>query len=235
MPPRLRWPPWKLARYGLAPATSAICLLLGLGFYSEFKPIPFMPFVPAIAICAGFGGLGPGLVAFAFSAAGATYLFLLDDFADSHIAKLAFFMASAAAITVLSTLLRNAYGAASAAREAAGMDHDSDAQLRRTVAELTVAYQAERKARLEVEAALAAALAKCAECPASDEGLAEPLTTRELEVLSLVADGLTNAETARRLVISPYTVNMHLRSVYSKLGVASRSAAVRAALDHKLI
>jgi DNA-binding CsgD family transcriptional regulator len=52
------------------------------------------------------------------------------------------------------------------------------------------------------------------------------LTTREREVLGLVADGLTNAEIARRLWVAPSTVAKHLEQAYSKLGVHSRTAAV---------
>ena len=55
------------------------------------------------------------------------------------------------------------------------------------------------------------------------------LTQREVEVLRLVADGMTDAETAEELFISPRTVGQHLRSVYRKLGVNNRlEAAVRA-------
>jgi DNA-binding CsgD family transcriptional regulator len=56
------------------------------------------------------------------------------------------------------------------------------------------------------------------------------LTTREHEVLELVAQGRTNAEVARILWISPGTVRKHLENVYEKLGVHTRTAAV-AALD----
>ena len=54
------------------------------------------------------------------------------------------------------------------------------------------------------------------------------LTTRERQVIDLVADGLTNAEVAERLWISPGTVRRHLENVYGKLGVHTRTAAVRA-------
>jgi DNA-binding CsgD family transcriptional regulator len=54
------------------------------------------------------------------------------------------------------------------------------------------------------------------------------LTTRERQVIELVADGLTNAEVAERLWISPGTVRRHLENVYAKLGVHTRTAAVRA-------
>jgi predicted ATPase/DNA-binding CsgD family transcriptional regulator len=55
------------------------------------------------------------------------------------------------------------------------------------------------------------------------------LTEREVEVLHLVADGLSNAEVAERLVLSERTVHAHLRSIFDKLGVTTRTAAVHAA------
>jgi non-specific serine/threonine protein kinase len=61
------------------------------------------------------------------------------------------------------------------------------------------------------------------------------LTPREMQVLRLVAAGLSDAHIAKELVVSARTVNAHLGSIYSKLGVNSRSAAMRYALDHKLI
>ena len=61
------------------------------------------------------------------------------------------------------------------------------------------------------------------------------LTTRELEVLRLLAQGLTSAQMAERLVIGVVTVNFHVRSIYSKLGVTSRSAATRYAMEHHLV
>ncbi len=57
------------------------------------------------------------------------------------------------------------------------------------------------------------------------------LTRREMEVLRLVAQGLTDAQIAEALVISPRTVNAHLRSIYRKLGITSRIAATRYALE----
>ena len=55
------------------------------------------------------------------------------------------------------------------------------------------------------------------------------LTERELDVLVLVAQGLTNREISRRLFISPATVRTHLEHIYDKLGVRSRAGAVGAA------
>ena len=57
----------------------------------------------------------------------------------------------------------------------------------------------------------------------------DSLTPREREVLALVADGKTNAEIARQLWISPGTVRRHLENAYAKLGVHTRTAAIRAA------
>jgi predicted ATPase/DNA-binding CsgD family transcriptional regulator len=61
------------------------------------------------------------------------------------------------------------------------------------------------------------------------------LTPRELEVLCLLAQGMTSAQIAKQLVIGVVTVNFHVRSIYSKLGVNSRSAATRYALEHHLV
>ncbi|HLI09352.1 MAG TPA: LuxR C-terminal-related transcriptional regulator [Ktedonobacteraceae bacterium] len=62
----------------------------------------------------------------------------------------------------------------------------------------------------------------------------EKLTQREVEVLRLVSLGYTNDEVAHQLVISSRTVHAHLRSIYSKLGITSRSAATRYAITHQL-
>ena len=61
------------------------------------------------------------------------------------------------------------------------------------------------------------------------------LTAREVEVLKLVAEGLTNARVAERLYLSPRTVHRHLNSVYRKIGTNSRAAAVRFATERGLI
>ena len=61
------------------------------------------------------------------------------------------------------------------------------------------------------------------------------LTLRELEVLRLLATGLTDAQIAEQLVLSLHTIHAHLRTIYSKLGVTSRSAATRYAFEHQLM
>jgi ATP/maltotriose-dependent transcriptional regulator MalT len=60
------------------------------------------------------------------------------------------------------------------------------------------------------------------------------LTSRELEVLRLLACDMTDAQIAQELVVSRRTVHAHLRSIYSKLDVGSRLAAARWAYDHDL-
>ncbi|MGQ0602272.1 MAG: ATP-binding protein [Anaerolineales bacterium] len=61
------------------------------------------------------------------------------------------------------------------------------------------------------------------------------LSARELEVLKYVAAGLSDAQVAAKLVVSVRTVNAHLQATYGKLGVNSRTAAVRAASEQGLI
>jgi DNA-binding NarL/FixJ family response regulator len=101
----------------------------------------------------------------------------------------------------------------------------------------TAAWEAGRA--LSTEQAVAEAEASAAALaggvlPPPAPALPAGLSAREAEVLGLVAQGLTNAEAAERLFLSPRTVEAHLRRVYDKLGTSSRSAAVRFALDHGL-
>ena len=77
-------------------------------------------------------------------------------------------------------------------------------------------------AQTELRRAVADLVSGLNERPAS-------LTFREVEVLDLVADGLSNAEIAVRLVVSPRTVHAHLRSIFGKLGVTTRTAAAHRA------
>ena len=68
-----------------------------------------------------------------------------------------------------------------------------------------------------------------------DEPLAESLTTREQEVLQLIGQGLSNKMIADRLHISEHTVKFHVSAIYAKLGVASRTEAVRSGARRGLI
>jgi DNA-binding NarL/FixJ family response regulator len=98
-------------------------------------------------------------------------------------------------------------------------------------------------------AQIAAAAAAIAEglhvrMPASPDrtGFAPPepagrplLTPREVEVLALVGEGMSNKSIARRLNISAHTVKYHLEAVFTKLAVRSRAEAVTRGLRHGLI
>jgi DNA-binding CsgD family transcriptional regulator len=88
------------------------------------------------------------------------------------------------------------------------------------------------------EEALEYALATHEAAPAPSEEASAPssvLSGRETEVLRLVAQGMTNPEVGERLYLSPRTVGQHLRSIYRKLGVSSRAAAAKAAVERGLI
>ena len=85
------------------------------------------------------------------------------------------------------------------------------------------------RARLHAESVTAQSLP--GESPGEDTGAAgagesQPLSAREAEVMSLIADGQTNGEIAARLFLAEKTVKNHVRRIYSKLGVGSRPAAI---------
>jgi LuxR family maltose regulon positive regulatory protein len=61
------------------------------------------------------------------------------------------------------------------------------------------------------------------------------LSERELEVLRLIAEGLTNREIAERLIVAVGTVKAHTSNIYGKLGVANRVQAVTRARELALL
>jgi len=73
--------------------------------------------------------------------------------------------------------------------------------------------------------------------PAAERRVEYPfgLSLREVEVLQLVARGLTDNEVADQLFISPRTVARHLQSIYNKLGVSSRTAATAIGFQHGVV
>jgi predicted ATPase/DNA-binding CsgD family transcriptional regulator len=106
--------------------------------------------------------------------------------------------------------------------------HESAASVRRGLGERAwfEAYGAGRK--LNSEQAMRLADDTVSALEEELQRRSSGLTTREIEVLLLVADGLSNAEIAERLVLSERTVHAHLRSIFDKLGVNTRTAAVHA-------
>jgi DNA-binding NarL/FixJ family response regulator len=97
--------------------------------------------------------------------------------------------------------------------------------------ELRAAVKARRLDGEMVEAVLGAAGHRV---PRRREGPAG-LTAREVEVLRLVARGLSNKEIAERLVISPKTVGKHVEHIYAKTDASSRAAAALFAMQHGLL
>ncbi len=88
----------------------------------------------------------------------------------------------------------------------------------------SVAHQARQEIRAGREAPRASALGSEPDAAVSGQAVMV-LTPRELEVLKLVAQGLSNPDIARRLVLSEHTVHRHLANILRKLGLSSRSAA----------
>jgi LuxR family maltose regulon positive regulatory protein len=71
--------------------------------------------------------------------------------------------------------------------------------------------------------------------PVSQPGLAEPLTEREIEVLRLMADGLTYEAIAQRLFVSVNTVRYHVKGLYGKLGAGTRADAIARGRELRLV
>jgi DNA-binding NarL/FixJ family response regulator len=71
--------------------------------------------------------------------------------------------------------------------------------------------------------------------PETAERLLEPLTDREIEVLRLLAEGLSNKEIAARMEISEHTVKFHVASIMGKLGANNRTEAVISGIRHGIV
>jgi len=98
--------------------------------------------------------------------------------------------------------------------------------------ELADAIRAAHSGRATLSLEAAQALVETARQP-QDAGL--ELTGRELEVLTLMVEGLNNTQIAGRLIVSPSTIKSPVSNILSKLGVASRTEAVTLALRSHLI
>jgi DNA-binding NarL/FixJ family response regulator len=101
--------------------------------------------------------------------------------------------------------------------------------------ELGVVVDAARKGDRYVVAALHGALSGAVALPALDDRTVDILTSREREVLVLLAEGRTNREMATALSVSLATVKSHLVRLYSKLGVSNRNEALGAAVAKGLL
>jgi DNA-binding NarL/FixJ family response regulator len=98
---------------------------------------------------------------------------------------------------------------------------------------LTTVARGEAALDPSVQHHVVAALAESgAEAPQTE--LPDELTPREAEVLGLIAEGLTNAEIAERLVVSAATVKTHVNHIFAKAGVRDRAQAVVYAYSHGL-
>jgi DNA-binding NarL/FixJ family response regulator len=99
--------------------------------------------------------------------------------------------------------------------------------------EIEGAIQAVSSGLVAIAPAAAAILLGEARAPA--EALSEPLSDREAQVLSLMAEGLSNKIIAYRLSISEHTVKTHVTAILAKLGAASRTEAVAQAIRRGLV
>ncbi|MEU6549975.1 response regulator transcription factor [Streptomyces sp. NPDC046915] len=122
--------------------------------------------------------------------------------------------------------------------------YDTDADIERGVEAGAIGYLLKDTTREQLaEAIRSAARGETVLAPRVAEKLVarlrrpvqEPLTARETDVLSAVADGLTNAEIGRRLVISEATVKTHLLRLFAKLDVNDRTRAVVVAMERGLL
>jgi DNA-binding NarL/FixJ family response regulator len=102
-------------------------------------------------------------------------------------------------------------------------------------AELLRAVQAAARGEAVLSPSVAARLMTRVRSPSVQPSGPQPLSQRELEVLELVAAGNNNREAAARLLISQATVKTHLLSIYGKLGVSDRAAAVAEAFKRGLL
>ncbi|QES49366.1 DNA-binding response regulator [Streptomyces venezuelae] len=122
--------------------------------------------------------------------------------------------------------------------------YDTDAEIERAVEAGAIGYLLKDTTREQlVEAIRSAARGETVLAPRVAERLVARmrrpapvvLTAREVDVLTAVADGLSNADIGRRLVIAEATVKTHLLRVFAKLDVSDRTHAVVVAMDHGLL
>ena len=122
--------------------------------------------------------------------------------------------------------------------------YDTDADIVRAIEAGAIGYLLKDVPHEEITRAVrAAARGEPVLAPAVAERLMErargaasdALTAREIDVLQLAAQGLSNSEIAKELFVSATTVKAHLAHIYRKLGVSDRTAAVTTALERQII
>ncbi|KAB2342154.1 response regulator [Actinomadura rudentiformis] len=122
--------------------------------------------------------------------------------------------------------------------------YDTDTEIERAVEAGAIGYLLKDTTREQLVAAIhAAARGETVLAPRVAEKLVArmrkpaqvPLTAREIDVLNAVADGLSNADIGKRLVIAEATVKTHLLRIFAKLDVSDRTHAVVVALERGLL
>jgi HD-GYP domain-containing protein (c-di-GMP phosphodiesterase class II) len=95
--------------------------------------------------------------------------------------------------------------------------------------------QAEAVARRLDPDAVAAVLGAAGRTPPPRRSHPDGLTDRQVEVLRLLASGMSNPDIARQLVVSRRTAEHHVQDIYARIGVSSRAAAALYAMEHGLL
>jgi LuxR family maltose regulon positive regulatory protein len=112
---------------------------------------------------------------------------------------------------------------------------DAGPGIERVIAATLDSYREEDRDTAYLERMLQSARAERRVEPKPQQGLVEPLSARELDVLRLIAAGHTNAEIADALFVVVGTVKAHAFNIYGKLGVRTRTQAVNRARELRLV